>query len=128
MIGSFLANLTGYLVAVDELDEASDAGRRAIGLFAGHAPDHTFLTNSIEHLALVDALPGNCVRAAALEGYAEATFKRLGNNREFTELATYGRLAPLLREGLSRDELLRLTAEGAALSPEGAIALALTDP
>ena len=47
--------------------------------------------------------------------------------REFTETTTHDRLTTLLREGLSPDELARLTARGAGLEPGAAIALALQE-
>jgi hypothetical protein len=54
-------------------------------------------------------------------------FIRSGFERELTEATTYDRLMALLRGSLSPDELARLLAEGAALTPEAAIALALAD-
>jgi hypothetical protein len=75
----------------------------------------------------VNALKGNLASAATLEGYADATFRRLGSKREATERATYNKLQAALKAGLPSDEFARLTAEGAALSPEAAIALALGD-
>jgi len=50
---------------------------------------------------------------------------RHGYLRDFTETTTYDRLAALLREGLTPNELVRLTVAGAA--PEAAIALALKE-
>jgi hypothetical protein len=44
--------------------------------------------------------------------------------RQFTERTTRDRLNALLRETLAAGELARLRTEGAALPPEGAIALA----
>ena len=78
-------------------------------------------------MALVVALRGDCVRAATLEGYVDAAFARYGFPREFTETTTHDRLMALLRESLAPDELARLIAEGAALTPEAAIALALEE-
>jgi hypothetical protein len=51
--------------------------------------------------------------------------QRDGFPREFTETTTCDRLTGLLRERLAPDELERLIAEGAALTPQAAIALAL---
>jgi hypothetical protein len=62
-----------------------------------------------------------------LEGYVNRAMDRQGLKRGFTEATTHDRLGVLLCEGLAREELARLTAEGAALSPEGAVALALAD-
>jgi hypothetical protein len=88
-------------------------------------PDHVHIACGIEHLALVFALRGDLARAATLEGYADGAFARHGFPREFTEWTTHDRLAALIREEFAPDDLARLTAEGAALSPDAAIAEAL---
>jgi hypothetical protein len=62
-----------------------------------------------------------------LEGYADAALQRHGFPREFTETTTHDRLTALLRERLAPGELARLIAEGAALTPQAAIALALEE-
>jgi hypothetical protein len=41
---------------------------------------------------------------------------------------TYDRLNALLSDGLAAEELARITTEGAALTPEAAVALALENP
>jgi predicted ATPase/class 3 adenylate cyclase len=127
LVANVLANLAGYLVQSGDLAGAIEAARRAIGLIASQAPDNSVVTYSIEDLALVDALRGNLARAAVLEGYADAMLRRLGNQREATERATYNQLTAVLGEGLRPDELARLTAEGAGLTPEAAMSLALED-
>ena len=82
-----------------------------------------------------DRAPGARLRAArrsCARGHARRLRRRCvrrhGFEREFTETTTHDRLTALLREGLAPDELARLTAEGAALTPEAAIALALEEP
>jgi len=127
-LATALNNLAGYRVAVDDLSGAVLAAREAIELRAPTEPDEVYVGIGIEHLALVAALRGDFPRAATLEGYANAALTRQGFEREFTETTTYNRLTALLREGLLPDELARLTAEGAALGPEAAIALALEEP
>jgi predicted ATPase len=122
-----LQNLAGYLVAIDDLPGAAAAAREAIGIRAAREPDHTHVAIAIEHLALAEALRGDGVLAATLEGYADAVFGRHGYPRQLTESTTYDRLTALLREELAPDELARLTAAGAALTPEAAIALALEE-
>ena len=119
-----LLNLAGYLVALDDLDGAEDVARKAIAMYVAE-PDHAHSGIAVEHLALVCALRGDVARAAVLEGYAAQTFERHGFNREFTETKTYERLVATLRERLPAADLERLTAEGAALSPEAAISFAL---
>ena len=98
MLASLLANLAGYLVAVDDLSGAVAAARESIGIHAAREPDHAYVAIAIEHLALVFALRGDRARAAMLEGYADAAFARHGFEREFTETTTHDRLTALLRE------------------------------
>ncbi len=127
MLSKMLHNLAGYLGAVDDLAGAAAAAREAIGTYATREPDHAHVAIAIEHLALTVALRGDFSRAATLEGYADAAFGRHGFERQFTETTTHDRLTPLLRESLAPDELARLSAEGTALTPEAAIALALEE-
>ncbi len=126
-LGALLVSLVGYLVAVDDVPGALAAAREAIEIHAASEPDHYYVAIAIEHLALAIALRGELTRAAIFEGYADAAFARHGFEREFTEATTHSRLAALLREGLMAEELVRLSAEGAALTPEAAIALALEE-
>jgi ATP/maltotriose-dependent transcriptional regulator MalT len=126
-LGTLLVNLAGYLAAADDPPAAVVAAREAIGIHAAREPDHAYVAIAIEHLALVVALRGDCARAATLEGYADAAFALHGFDREFTETTTHDRLTAHLREGLAPDELARLSAEGAALTPEAALALALEE-
>jgi predicted ATPase/class 3 adenylate cyclase len=125
-IGTALSNLAGYLVAIGDLAGAAEAARDAAGVYA-REPDHAQVAFAIEHLALVHALRGDLTRAAVLEGYADAACRQHGSEREFTETATHDRLKVLFREQLAADELARLAAEGAAMAPEVAIALALDE-
>jgi predicted ATPase len=127
LLARLLRNLAGYLAAVDDLPSALAAAREAIGIYAAREPDHYHVAIAIEHLALVVALRGDFSRAARLEGYADAALQRHGFPREFTETTTHNRLTALLRERLAPDDLARLIAEGAALTPEAAIALALEE-
>ena len=122
-----LDNLAGYLAAAGDVPGAAAAARESIGIRAASEPDHVHAAMAIEHLALAVALLGDLVRASTLEGYAAAAFGRHGYEREFTETTTHDRLAAILREELAPNELTRLNAEGAALAPEAAIALALEE-
>jgi len=126
-LAQMLINLAGYLAAMDDLAGSVAAARELIEIRAGRESDHAHVAIAIEHLALVIALRGDRARAATLEGYADAAFQRHGFEREFTETTTHDRLTTLLREGLSPDELARLTAQGAGLEPGAAIALALQE-
>ena len=128
LLNSTLANLAGYLAATDDLSGALTAAREAITLLATQEPGHVQIGIGIEHLALVHALRGDVERSATEEGYVDAAFRRHGYERENTETTTCNRLTALLREGLAPRELDRLLAEGAALTPEAAVALALQEP
>jgi ATP/maltotriose-dependent transcriptional regulator MalT len=127
VLANLLDNLAGYLAAVDHLPGAVAAAREAIAIHAAREPDHAYLAGAIEHLALAVVLRGDFSRAAMLEGYADVALQRHGLPREFTETTTHDRLVALLRERLAPDELAPLIAEGAALTPQAAIALALEE-
>ncbi|MGA8533724.1 MAG: adenylate/guanylate cyclase domain-containing protein [Candidatus Tumulicola sp.] len=127
LLGILLNNLAGYLAATGDLPGVAAAAREAIGIRAAREPDHAHVAVAIDHLALFFALRGDRVRAATLESYADAALERHGRPRDVAETATRERLAALLQEALAPDELARLTAEGAALTPEAAIALALEE-
>jgi tetratricopeptide (TPR) repeat protein len=124
-LATLFGNLAGYLAAVDDLSGTVAAAREAIAIYASREPDHADIAIGIEHVALVFALRGDRARAATLEGYADAALARHGYGREFTEKTTHDRLTALLREGIPPGDLARLSAEGAALAPEAALALAL---
>ena len=68
---------------------------------------------------------GDYTRAASLEGYADAVFRRCGFERGFTESTTHDRLGALLDDHVAAVELARLHEAGASLTVEGAEALAL---
>jgi predicted ATPase/class 3 adenylate cyclase len=122
-----LQNLAGYLVTVDDPLGAGAAAREAIQIHAARDPGHALVAATIEHLALAVALGGDDARGAILEGYADAALGRCRFVREFTEATTHDRLTALLRKGLMPNELARLIAEGAALTPQAAIAVALAE-
>ena len=121
-----LHNLAAYLAAVDDLPGALAAAREAIGIWT-RTPDRAGVAVAMEHLSLVYALRGEFALAATVEGYADAALRRYGFTREFTEATAHDRLTALLRDGLASDEFARLSAEGASLTPEAAIALALEE-
>ena len=122
-----LANLAGYLIAGDDPRAAVQAARETIEIIAPTEPDHAYISIAIEHIALALTLSGKTHRAATLEGYCEAAFERGRYAREWTERKTHDRLSALLASAIAPEELARLAAEGAALTPAQAIALALED-
>lgn len=125
MTANILVDLSGYLVATDDLTGAVAAAREAIEMFMALQADHVGIRIAIESLALVSALRGRLADAAKLEGFVEVAFGRLGFERDFTESATRGELAAVLRAGLSVDGTSRLSAEGAGLALDDAVTLAL---
>lgn len=124
-LAAVLANLSGYLAAVDDAEGSAEAGRDAISQLARKHPDSGWVAQAIEHLALARAIAGNIHEAAILEGYADAALRRLNNARETTESITYDRLNAILRESLEAAVLVEHLEKGAALAPESAVAIAL---
>lgn len=122
-----LVNVCGYCVALDRLAEARDAGREALELFPQDA-DGTLSVVAVEHLALVAALEGETERAARLAAYSDRALRDLGFSRGSSEQATRTRLEALLAERLAPAEAGASFAEGAALSADEAIVLALDEP
>ncbi len=121
-----LTNLAGYLVATDDAHGAVEAAREAIAAFV-REPTHYGVTAALEHLALADAVQCRNRRAALLAGYVDSAFAKAGSKRESTEQKTHHRLTALLDANLPAADRVRLISEGAALTPEAAIALALRD-
>ena len=118
-------NLIGYLVALDRLAEARVTARELLlrhGSDAIHIGQNSF---ALEHLALVLALENDHAHAAQLAAHADAALRNLGSEREFTEKTTRTRLDALLVERLSSDQRESLTARGAAMRNDEAVALAL---
>jgi predicted ATPase/class 3 adenylate cyclase len=120
-------NLSEYLMLTGDVDAGSGEARKALGLLAGHDPENVIVSLSIENLALAVALRGDYVRAAGLKGYTDARLGRLGSTLEAPELQSSGRLAKVLLDGLRPGDLEVLMSDGAALSPEAAVARALED-
>ena len=124
---SSLMNLAGYEASLGHVDAALAAASEAIAQFTrfGSGRSSVGVSIAIEHLALVSALRGDLERAARLGGFATRALEDQGYVREFTERHSFDRLAALLAAGLAPDDVARLRAEGEALKPEDAIALAL---
>jgi hypothetical protein len=125
-LGLVLANLCGYLVALGRLSELPAVAREALQNGAEYDRDGVPVTDVIEHSALALALNGDVRCGALLAGYTQVAFGRIGFQREYTEQTTRTPLEALLQERLSPAELSALLAQGAALSPEDAIVLALS--
>jgi predicted ATPase/class 3 adenylate cyclase len=122
-----LQNLAGYLVATDETAAGAQAAREALRKAATFDPEWSLVACAADHLALATALCGDPERACRLAGYAQVAMARIGYEREYTERLTRDRLDAILDEQLPATERERLSAEGAALAPPDAIALALAE-
>ncbi|MGA7354426.1 MAG: helix-turn-helix domain-containing protein [Candidatus Cybelea sp.] len=120
-----LANLCGYLIALDRLSEARAVALEAFRISSDHDRRGIFVTDAVEHAALTAALSNDLESSAKLAGYAGAAFQRLGYQREYTERKTRTRLESLLSKKLAPVEHDSLLATGATLSPEAAIGLAI---
>jgi len=127
LLGRTLIDLAGFLIAMDDLSGAQAASREAIALYVAADAYHADVEIAIGNLACVHALRGDCSRAATLERYADAALQRRGYERDFTDRTTYERLTAALRAGLTPDDRRRWAAEGAALTPDAALALALAE-
>ena len=118
-----LADLTGYLAAVDDLPGTFDVAREAILQRTTSNRDLVNSSIAIGHLALALALAGELFCAATLTGYSDAA-ERFGYPRTFIEEDTHVRITQLFRDRLTPEQLTSLTAEGATLTSETAVALA----
>jgi predicted ATPase/class 3 adenylate cyclase len=125
---NLLANLSGYLLALDDVPSARAAALESIGLLAGADAESVVLSIALEHFALAVARQGQSERAARLQGYSDAAFGRAGYRREHTEALTHRSLTALLEERLSAGERDRHAARGAALTPHQAIDEARSAP
>ena len=128
-VHAYLAgNLAEYLAASNDLAGAVEASREAIATFA-REPDNRVVTAAIGVIALIDALRDDCIRAARLLGYCEVAYAKDDVTLSYTERTTHGRVVSLLDANMKPEDRARLTAEGAALAPDAAAALALqNDP
>ena len=117
-------NLAGYSAAVADPDAVAVA-RDVLRELAPSADAVAFAGIALEHLALALARAGDLDRAVALEGYASAVYRTEGFAREYTEVANYEALMPLLRRRFDESELARRLEAGAALRRDVALALAL---
>jgi ATP/maltotriose-dependent transcriptional regulator MalT len=125
LLSLVLSNLAGYLLAVDDLSGAAAAARELLGLYATREPDNVDAVLGLEYLALIHALRGDLICGATLQGYADSMLRRHGYERDSLEKSASERLNGVLHERIATDERERFAAEGAALTHDAAIALAL---
>jgi predicted ATPase/DNA-binding SARP family transcriptional activator len=117
-----LANVCGYLTALDRLTEAKAAGREALHELREQRNTSNVLS-TLEHVALVFALEGNLVDAAKIAGFTDAAIRRTHREREQTETVTRRRLERLLNDRITADELKLLFENGARLTEDAVITL-----
>ncbi|HET7032170.1 MAG TPA: adenylate cyclase, partial [Casimicrobiaceae bacterium] len=80
---------------------------------------------AMDHLALRAALAGETASAARIAGYADAAYVAKATPRQGNEARARSRLDTLLRERLATEALERLLVEGAKLTEDEAVRLAL---
>jgi predicted ATPase/class 3 adenylate cyclase len=105
-----------------DLQAATLAAIESWVIGARHGPEHA--APAIELRAYICALQGDLERSARLAGYGATCFPRVEIVRDKVPTMIYNRLTALMEDHLAPDILARLTAEGAALTPEAAMALA----
>ena len=82
---------------------------------------------TVNGLAAVIAAKGDFERAATLNGMAAAMLKRAGGEWPPDERKQYNDTLAAVTNGLTRDELERARAHGAAMTTDAAVAYALTE-
>ncbi|MBV9647461.1 MAG: AAA family ATPase [Candidatus Eremiobacteraeota bacterium] len=118
------SNAAAYRIVLGDLDGARIEARDA--LLVAQRQREIELFAPIQHLGTVAALQDDVRRGARLLGYADAWCRRESWERDPTERRTREILVSALHEKLSDVEIEALTAEGAMLSEDDAIAEALT--
>ncbi len=116
-----LGLLSGALTARGDLDEALGVARQAVPLLH----DEGMLLAQFDHLALRAGLVGRPQDAARIIGYADAIYRQSGRPREPIGERAATQLSQLLEATLAKDEIVRLRNEGALLSDDQALTLAL---
>jgi ATP/maltotriose-dependent transcriptional regulator MalT len=121
----YLCNTCAYHIVLGESAEAKRVARQLLDRVHGSHPMYVIVI--LEHVSTIAALEGRSHTAARLRGYTEESGRRIGYVREQTEEHCYAIGTRALRERCSDEELNVWTAQGAQLSEERAIALALTE-
>jgi len=118
----WLLGLGSTLALGGDLQAATLAAIESWVIGARHGQEHA--APAIELHAYICALQGDLERSARLAGYAATCFPRVEIARDKVPAMIFNRLTELMEDRLAPDSLARLTAEGAALTPEAAMALA----
>jgi predicted ATPase/DNA-binding winged helix-turn-helix (wHTH) protein len=109
------------LIERGDLDDALVLARESVPLLR----EHGMLFWLFDHLALRAGLEGRLSDGALLAGYATDAHRRFERPRERIGARAIERLMGLLRATLSEREMAELVQEGAGLTEEQALALAL---
>jgi len=107
-----------------DFEAASTTAIQALTLLARWEPDSLDGARGIELRAYLVAIQGGIERAARLAGYADSKLAPAAELRRHVDQKISERLTTLLKERLAPDALASLTAEGAMLTSEAALALA----
>ncbi len=120
-LGFCLLNLAGVLTEAGRLGEALDAATEGLPLATATGVGWI----SMDHLALRAALVGRPDDAARMTGYVDAVHKANGAVRHVNERRARDRIQNVLAQHLVAEEISRLRAEGAVMSDQEAVQLAL---
>ncbi len=119
-----LLNTSGYYASVGDLPNALATAREALVELMPRERD-SYHAIAMLHVAHASALAGRYERAARLVGYADAAMQEHAFLHEFNERRAHELLMTELARGLGDAERVQLQAEGAALSADAAMELAL---
>jgi tetratricopeptide (TPR) repeat protein len=125
-LSGMLEGVGQALAACGDLEAARIAAIESLAVATPQGFEH--VAPPIELLAYIAGVQGDVERSARLAGYAAACFTDMGYVRGYVSRAMHDRLTSLMQAHLAPDVLERLTADGAALTPEAAIALARDEP
>jgi tetratricopeptide (TPR) repeat protein len=120
-----LQDAAAYSLVLGDTDRARAAARAALVQARG-ARGANWRAITIGHLAAIAALRGQTAVAAQLAGYVDQAFRLEGFHRGYTEERTYEILRAALASDLDEIERTRLIADGAALTEDQAVEMALT--
>lgn len=120
MYGFVLGTLAAALTARGDLAEALAVARRAAPLLH----DDGTLFWLFDHLALCAALSGRAKDAALIAGYANAVNAKSGRPRELMGRNAMQRTNSLLRDALTKEQIVQLGALGAQASEDHVLKIA----
>jgi tetratricopeptide (TPR) repeat protein len=117
-------NSASYLITLGRTTEAYERARAALEI-ALRLKRALISAIAIGHLGQIAARFGDYERAARLIGFVDAAYQSRGIVREHTEAAGYNAAMDSIAGGLSEERRDALFAEGAKLSQDAAVKLAM---